>query len=52
MTYKTVMVHLDLEQPSEPALRVTRELAERFKSNVIGVTAGLGRCAAGNRSLT
>ena len=41
MTYKTVMVHLDLEQPSEPALRVTRELADRFKSNVIGVTAGL-----------
>lgn len=41
MTYKTVMVHLDLEQPSESALRVTRELADRFKSNVIGVTAGL-----------
>lgn len=41
MTYKTVMVHLDLGQPSEPALRVTRELADRFKSTVIGVTAGL-----------
>ncbi len=41
MTYKTVMVHLELEQYSEPALRVTRELAERFKSKVIGVTAGL-----------
>jgi nucleotide-binding universal stress UspA family protein len=35
------MLHLDLEQYSEPALRVTRELADRFKSNVIGVTAGL-----------
>jgi hypothetical protein len=35
------MVHLDLEQPSESALRVTRELADRFKSHVIGVTAGL-----------
>jgi nucleotide-binding universal stress UspA family protein len=35
------MVHLDLEQGSESALRVTCELADRFKSNVIGVTAGL-----------
>ncbi|QWG11122.1 universal stress protein [Bradyrhizobium sediminis] len=41
MTYKTIMVHLDLEQYSEPALRVTCELADRFKSKVIGVTAGL-----------
>lgn len=35
------MLHLDLEQYSEPALRVTSELADRFRSNVIGVTAGL-----------
>ena len=41
MTYKTVMVHLDLEHYSEPALRITRELADRFKADVIGVTAGL-----------
>ena len=41
MSYKTVMVHLDLEQISESALRVTHELADRFKSDVIGVTAGL-----------
>lgn len=41
VTYKTVMVHLDLEQYSESALRVTCELADRFKSKVIGVTAGL-----------
>lgn len=41
MTYKTIMVHVDLEQHSEPALRVTCELADRLKSKVIGVTAGL-----------
>jgi nucleotide-binding universal stress UspA family protein len=35
------MVYLELEQGSEPALRVARELADRFKSKVIGVTAGL-----------
>ncbi len=35
------MVHLDLEQVSEPALRIACELADRFKSKVIGVTAGL-----------
>ena len=41
MTYRSLMVYLDLEQGSESALRVTCELADRFKSNVIGVTAGL-----------
>ena len=41
MTYRSLMVYLDLEQGSEPALRVARELADRFKSKVIGVTAGL-----------
>ena len=41
MTCKTIMVHVDLEQYSEPALRVTCELADRLKSKVIGVTAGL-----------
>ena len=35
------MVYLDLEHGSEPALRVVCELADRFKSEVIGVTAGL-----------
>ena len=35
------MVQRDLEQGSEPALRVTCDLADRFKSKVIGVTAGL-----------
>ena len=41
MTYRSLMVYLDLEQGSEPALRVARELADRFKAKVIGVTAGL-----------
>ncbi len=41
MTYRTLMVYLELEQGSEPALRAARELADRFKSRVIGITAGL-----------
>lgn len=41
MTYRSLMVYLDLEQGSEPALRAACELADRFKSRVIGVTAGL-----------
>ena len=41
MTYRSLMVHLDLEHGSEAALRVTCELADRFKSKVIGVTAAL-----------
>ena len=41
MTYRSLMVYLELEQGSEPALRVACELADRFKSRVIGVTAGL-----------
>jgi nucleotide-binding universal stress UspA family protein len=35
------MVYLELEEGSEPALRVACELADRFKSGVIGITAGL-----------
>ena len=35
------MVYLELEQDSEPALRVARELADRFEAKVIGATAGL-----------
>lgn len=35
------MVYLDPAQGSEPALRVARDLADRFKSEVIGVAAGL-----------
>lgn len=35
------MAYLELEEGSEPALRIACELADRFKSGVIGVTAGL-----------
>jgi hypothetical protein len=35
------MVYLDPEQGGEPALRIACELADRFKSEVIGVSAGL-----------
>src|ERR1700693_1862335 len=35
------MVYLDFEQGGEPAFRVAPKLADRFKSKVIGVTAGL-----------
>jgi nucleotide-binding universal stress UspA family protein len=35
------MIYLDLEHDNEPALRVVCELADRFQSDVIGVTAGL-----------
>jgi nucleotide-binding universal stress UspA family protein len=41
VTYRSLMVHLELEQGSEPALRVACELADRFKAGVIGVAAGL-----------
>jgi nucleotide-binding universal stress UspA family protein len=41
VAYRSLMVHLDLEQGSEPALRVVHELADRFKSKVIGAAAGL-----------
>ena len=34
------MVHLNLEQTDESALRITCDLADRFKSRVIGITAG------------
>ncbi len=40
MSYRSLMVYLDLEQGSESALRAACELADRFKSKVIGVTAG------------
>jgi nucleotide-binding universal stress UspA family protein len=39
------MIYVDLEEGSEPALRVVCELADRFKSAVIGVTAGLPNAA-------
>ena len=41
MSYRSLMVYLDLEHGSKPVLRVACELADRFKSDVIGMTAGL-----------
>ncbi len=41
MTYRSLMVYVELEQASEPALRIACELANRLKSEVIGVSAGL-----------
>jgi nucleotide-binding universal stress UspA family protein len=39
MTYSTVMVHLDVGSSNENLLRVTADLAQRFKANVIGIAA-------------
>jgi len=41
VAYRSLMVYLDPEQGGEPALRIACELANRFKSEVIGVSAGL-----------
>jgi nucleotide-binding universal stress UspA family protein len=41
VTYRSLMVHLNLEHSNEAALRVASELAGVFKSQVIGVAAGL-----------
>jgi nucleotide-binding universal stress UspA family protein len=40
MTYRTLMVHVDLHNRNEAALRVTCDLAGRFKAKVIGITSG------------
>ena len=40
MTYKSVMVFLDLEQANEAALRVSCDLAGRFNARIVGVTSG------------
>lgn len=40
MKYHSLMVYLDLEQCNESALRIACDLADRFKSRVIGATAG------------
>ena len=41
MKYQSLMVYLDLGQSNESALRIACDLADRFKSRVIGATAGL-----------
>jgi nucleotide-binding universal stress UspA family protein len=40
MKYQSLMVYLDLGQSNESALRIACDLADRFKSRVIGATAG------------
>ena len=40
MRYQSLMVYLDLGQCNESALRIACDLADRFKSRVIGATAG------------
>ena len=39
MTYKTLMVHLDLNGDNEGVLKITGDLAERFGARVIGIAA-------------
>ena len=39
MIYFTLMVHLDLGTSNEGLLRITADLAERFKASVIGIAA-------------
>jgi nucleotide-binding universal stress UspA family protein len=39
MTFSTLMVHLDLEQPNDARLQITGDLAEKFNARVIGITA-------------
>jgi nucleotide-binding universal stress UspA family protein len=39
VTYKTIMVHLQLRQSNEGALQIAADLAERFHAGVIGIAA-------------
>src|SRR5579871_3242656 len=39
MTYKTILVHLDLNGDNEGVLNIAGQLAERFGSRVIGIAA-------------
>jgi nucleotide-binding universal stress UspA family protein len=39
MTYKTFLVHLDLNGDNEGLLKVTGDLAERFDARVVGIAA-------------
>jgi nucleotide-binding universal stress UspA family protein len=39
MTYKTLMVHLDLNGDNEGLLKITGDLAERFGAKVVGIAA-------------
>lgn len=39
MTYPTLMVHLELGRPNSGLLKITGDLAERFRAGVIGIAA-------------
>ncbi len=39
MTFSTLMVHVDLEQPNDARLRIAGDLAEKFNAKVIGIAA-------------
>jgi nucleotide-binding universal stress UspA family protein len=39
MTYKTLMVHLELNGDNDGVLKIASELAERFEARVIGIAA-------------
>ncbi len=41
MSYATLMVNLDLEHANDARLRITGDLAEKFGSHVIGITASM-----------
>lgn len=40
MTYATLMVHLDLDHPSDSRIEVAEDLAETFSATLIGIAAG------------
>jgi len=39
LSYKTLLVHLDLDQKNDARLKIAGDLAERFQAGVIGVAA-------------
>ena len=40
MSYKTLMVHMDLEEANDARLRIAADLAKQFEAKAIGITAG------------
>jgi nucleotide-binding universal stress UspA family protein len=41
MTFSNIMVHLDLEGPNDPCLRVALHLADTFEAKLIGIAAAV-----------
>ena len=39
MSYKTLMVHIDPDRPSDRLIQLASELAERFGAVLIGISA-------------